>query len=65
MREYEATLAMVDEVEMIVRGIEDEKVSKEESERTRDVWARIEGLEADKVGPMSRLDPRVGLMDRC
>jgi len=40
---------MVDEVEMIVRGIEDEKVSKEESERTRDVWARIEGLEQEKV----------------
>ncbi|KAK4686191.1 hypothetical protein P7C73_g3945, partial [Tremellales sp. Uapishka_1] len=48
-KEYEATLAMVDEVEMIVRSIEDEKASSEEREKTRDVWARIEGLERDKV----------------
>lgn len=54
LREYEATLAMVDEVELIVRGIEDEKIGKEERERTRDVWARIEGLEIDKVSPTSR-----------
>ena len=51
LKEYEATLAMVDEVEMIVRTIEDEKSSNEEREKTRDVWARIEGLEKDKVGP--------------
>lgn len=49
LREYEATLGMVDEVEVIVRGIEDEKGSQEEREATRDVWARIEGLEGDKV----------------
>ena len=42
---------MVDEVEMIVRTIEDEKSSSEEREKTRDVWARIEGLEKDKVSP--------------
>lgn len=41
---------MVDEVEGIVRTIEDEKASSEEREKTRDVWARIEGLEKDKVG---------------
>ena len=41
---------MVDEVEEIVRTIEDEKSDSEERERTRDVWARIEGLERDKVG---------------
>jgi hypothetical protein len=50
LREYEATLAMVDEVELIVRTIEDEKAGWEEREKTRDVWARIEGLERDKVG---------------
>lgn len=50
LKEYEATLAMVDEVELIVRSIEDEKSSSEEREKTRDVWARIEGLEKDKVG---------------
>lgn len=49
LREYEATLAMVDDVEAIVRGIEDEKTGQEERERTRDAWARIEGVDKDKV----------------
>jgi hypothetical protein len=48
LKEYEATLAMVDEVEDIVRTIEDEKASSEEREKTRDAWARIDGLR-DKV----------------
>ncbi len=38
---------MVAEVETIVRSIEDEKIQKEERDKTRDVFARIEGL--DKV----------------
>lgn len=46
--EYESTLQMVDEVETIVRSIEDEKIQKEERDRTRDVFARIEGLEKVK-----------------
>ncbi|KIK59783.1 hypothetical protein GYMLUDRAFT_74229 [Collybiopsis luxurians FD-317 M1] len=46
--EYESTLQMVAEVESIVRSIEDEKILMEERDRTRDCWARIEGLE--KVG---------------
>ncbi|EIN07470.1 Dbl domain-containing protein [Punctularia strigosozonata HHB-11173 SS5] len=46
--EYESTLQMVAEVETIVRSIEDEKVQKEERDKTRDVWARIEGLEKVK-----------------
>ncbi|EIW85022.1 Dbl-like domain-containing protein [Coniophora puteana RWD-64-598 SS2] len=45
--EYESTLQMVAEVETIVRSIEDEKIQKEDRDRTRDVFARIEGL--DKV----------------
>ena len=49
LKEYEATSAMVNEVEEIVRTIEDEKVSSEERDRTRDIWARIDGLEHDKV----------------
>jgi hypothetical protein len=49
LREYEATLAMVDEVEEIVRTIEDEKASSEEREKTRDVWARIDGIEREKA----------------
>ena len=45
--EYESTLQMVAEVETIVRSIEDEKIQKEERDRTRDIFARIDGL--DKV----------------
>ncbi|THH14343.1 hypothetical protein EW146_g5975 [Bondarzewia mesenterica] len=45
--EYESTLQMVAEVETIVRSIEDEKIQKEERDKTRDIFARIEGL--DKV----------------
>jgi hypothetical protein len=44
--EYESTLQMVAEVETIVRSIEDEKIQKEERDRTRDVFARIDGLGA-------------------
>lgn len=47
--EYESTLEMVAEVEKIVRSIEDEKIQKEERDKTRDVLARIEGLEKIKV----------------
>lgn len=43
--EYESTLQMVAEVETIVRSIEDEKIQKEERDKTRDAFARIEGLE--------------------
>ncbi|KAG8833772.1 hypothetical protein FRC17_010145 [Serendipita sp. 399] len=47
--EYESTLEMVSEVESIVRSIEDEKIQKEERDKTRDSLARIDGLEKDKV----------------
>lgn len=47
--EYERTLEMVAEVEKIVRSIEDEKIQKEERDRTRDIFARIDGLEKVKV----------------
>lgn len=40
---------MVAEVEKIVRSIEDEKIQQEERDRTRDVIARIEGLEKNKA----------------
>ena len=43
--EYESTLQMVAEVETIVRSIEDEKIQKEERDKTRDVLGRIEGLD--------------------
>lgn len=46
--EYESTLQMVAEVETIVRSIEDEKIQKEERDKTRDVFARIDGLEKEK-----------------
>ena len=38
-------IQMVAEVENIVRSIEDEKIQKEERDKTRDVFARIEGLD--------------------
>jgi RhoGEF domain len=47
--EYESTLQMVSEVETIVRSIEDEKIQKEERDKTRDAIARIDGLEKEKV----------------
>jgi hypothetical protein len=47
--EYESTLQMVAEVERIVRSIEDEKIQKEERDKTRDIFARIDGLEKDKI----------------
>jgi hypothetical protein len=45
--EYEGALQLVAEVEAIVRGIENEKIQEEEREKTRDILARIRGL--DKV----------------
>jgi hypothetical protein len=53
--EYESTLQMVAEVETIVRSIEDEKIQKEERDRTRDIFARIEGL--DKVRQLALPKP--------
>lgn len=44
---------MVSEVETIVRSIEDEKIQKEERDKTRDVFARIEGLDKIKVSWVS------------
>ena len=46
---------MVAEVENIVRSIEDEKIQKEERDKTRDVFARIEGL--DKVRQLALPKP--------
>lgn len=61
--EYESTLQMVAEVESIVRSIEDEKIQKEERDKTRDVFARIEGL--DKVRQVALPKPsRVLLEER-
>lgn len=40
---------MVSEVESIVRSIEDEKIQKEERDKTRDAIARIDGMDKDKV----------------
>ncbi|KAF5330316.1 hypothetical protein D9619_005788 [Psilocybe cf. subviscida] len=59
--EYEATLQMVSEIEKIVRSIEDEKIQKEERDKTRDVFARIEGLE--KVRQLALPKPSRVLME--
>ncbi|EFI28387.1 hypothetical protein CC1G_13921 [Coprinopsis cinerea okayama7 len=62
--EYESTLQMVAEVENIVRSIEDEKIQKEERDKTRDVFARIEGL--DKVRQLALPKPsRVLIEERA
>ncbi|GAA6044251.1 hypothetical protein JCM8097_002091 [Rhodosporidiobolus ruineniae] len=42
--EWEKTRAMALEVDALVRSIEDEKIEEEERERTRDVLARIDGI---------------------
>ena len=47
--EYESTLQMVAEIEKIVRSIEDEKIQKEERDKTLDALARIDGLDKNKV----------------
>lgn len=44
---------MVDDVEVIIRSIEDEKTAVEERVKTRDVFARIDGLEREKVREFS------------
>ena len=59
--EYESTLQMVAEVEQIVRSIEDEKIQKEERDRTRDALARIDGL--DKVRQLAAPKPSRLLME--
>lgn len=46
---------MVAEVETIVRSIEDEKIQKEERDKTRDRFAQIEGL--DKVKQLALPKP--------
>jgi hypothetical protein len=47
MFEYEGAIQLAAEVEAIVRDIENEKIQEEEREKTRDILARIGGL--DKV----------------
>jgi hypothetical protein len=47
--EYESALLMAAEVENIIRSIEDEKIQEEERDKTRDILARIEGLDKVKL----------------
>jgi hypothetical protein len=47
MHEYEGAIQLIAEVEGIIRSIEDAKDQKEEHDKTRDILARIKGL--DKV----------------
>lgn len=42
-------MEMVEEIEGVVRALEDEKIGEEEREETRDIWGRIAGLDGDKV----------------
>jgi hypothetical protein len=52
---------MIAEVENIVRSIEDEKIEEEERAKTRDILARIEGL--DKVKQLAAPNPSRVLME--
>ncbi len=47
--EFESTVAMVVEVERIVRTIEDEKVGAEERDKVRDAFARIDGINEKRL----------------
>lgn len=44
MRANERALQLAFEIDAIVRSIENEKASEEDRTRTRDVWARIDGI---------------------
>jgi hypothetical protein len=59
--EYESALLMAAEFETIVRSIEDEKIQEEERAKTRDILARIEGL--DKVKQLVAPKPSRILME--
>ncbi|ODO04970.1 hypothetical protein I350_05581 [Cryptococcus amylolentus CBS 6273] len=49
LMEYEKTLGMCEEVERMVRVLEDEKIGEEGREATRDGWGRVEGLGGGNV----------------
>lgn len=73
--EFESTVQMVVDVEKIVRTIEDEKVNKEERDKTIDAFARIEGIKdrallrpkSDRIlieeRPMYQENPRRAISD--
>lgn len=73
--EFESTVQMVVDVEKIVRTIEDEKVNKEERDKTIDAFARIEGIKdrallrpkSDRIlieeKPMYQENPRRAISD--
>ena len=51
MLDYEGVLKLVAQVEDIIRGIEDAKNQKEEHDKTRDILARIKGLDKQLAVP--------------
>jgi hypothetical protein len=53
-------MLILEQVDSIVRRIEDEKSSQEQREKTRDAIARVEGLENDKVSSRICSPPRYG-----
>lgn len=73
--EFESTVQMVVDVERTVRTIEDEKVNKEERDKTIDAFARIEGIKdrallrpkSDRIlieeKPMYQENPRRAISD--
>ncbi|KAJ9110149.1 hypothetical protein QFC20_003001 [Naganishia adeliensis] len=55
LTEYDACMNLLEEVDGIVRSMEDEKANKDVSEKTRDALARIEGLDRDSTLSLPRL----------
>ncbi|GAA6062608.1 hypothetical protein JCM10212_002202, partial [Sporobolomyces blumeae] len=55
--EWEKTRAMALEVDALVRSIEDEKIEEDQRERTRDVLARIDGINVRAL--MTPRNPRI------
>lgn len=48
MAEYEATLQIINDINHILRSIEDDNISDDDRDRTRDAYARILGLDRVK-----------------
>lgn len=55
---------LLEEVDGIVRSMEDEKANKDVSEKTRDALARIEGLDRDPVSIVCSSHESCSLQDR-
>ncbi|KAJ9102276.1 hypothetical protein QFC19_004824 [Naganishia cerealis] len=63
LSEYDSCISLLNEVDGIVRSLEDEKANEDVREKTRDTLARIEGLERDATLSFPR-PTRVSISER-